>query len=767
MANTDGELNIKTKIDTEGVEKNLNDLKTKLTKATGTNVVKGVVGLGAAFAGVSMAVKGAAKAINETTKAYEIQKKAEVQLEAAAKNNPYLNSKSVSALKDYASQLQKIGTIGDEVLIPQMAQLAAAGRTQEEIQNIMSAALDVSASGMMSFDAAVQSLNASLSGNVGTLGRQVAELKGLTEEELKNGKAIEIVSQKFKGIAEETAKATGSSEQLANAWGDLKEEIGASFEKPLSSVRRFFTELISGWTDAASARRKYNEAKEKIDEGTASATDYQTAIDTEQEALELTQQEIAATLELLNDREKLNKKIAESRGYYSEATAKSYLTGLQKRYEEQVKSVEKLNKLLKEQEEQERKVAQEAQAAADAEARKAEAAARNKTAQNIIDENQAALDKQLKQMEIDARLKGEEVDKQAVLNALMSSYIDLVTTSPLVTENNQFSKKRLAELEAYAAGIEKTDEKYNDLINTIKEFLGESGGDKLSDTIQAEIDALKEEQKQLAENSDAWKKYAEKIGELENLKTKVVKEETKQRAAEVTSEINNYMGQFADIVGQITDLVGKTQSAANDKALTEISEQYTDGLISYEQYCDKKTEIARKQAQDEYKLNMWNWSASILQATANIAEGVSKAIAKGGAEGFISGALVSAAGAAQIASIIAAKPTPPKFANGGIVGGSSFSGDNITARVNSGEMILNKAQQAQLWKTANGGGSGGIALKVDITNNMGDSARVSTQATAGGLRVTIDRLVNASMKEGRYNDSLAEVENNKRGVRYL
>ena len=48
----------------------------------------------------------------------------------------------------------------------------------------------------------------------------------------------------------------------------------------------------------------------------------------------------------------------------------------------------------------------------------------------------------------------------------------------------------------------------------------------------------------------------------------------------------------------------------------------------------------------------------------------------------------------------------PKFADGGIVNGSSFSGDRVMARVNSGEMILNRSQQANLFGMINGGGSG-------------------------------------------------------------
>ena len=44
----------------------------------------------------------------------------------------------------------------------------------------------------------------------------------------------------------------------------------------------------------------------------------------------------------------------------------------------------------------------------------------------------------------------------------------------------------------------------------------------------------------------------------------------------------------------------------------------------------------------------------------------------------------------------------PGFAEGGIVPGSSFTGDKLVGRLNSGEMILNKFQQSNLWKAAQG-----------------------------------------------------------------
>lgn len=70
-------------------------------------------------------------------------------------------------------------------------------------------------------------------------------------------------------------------------------------------------------------------------------------------------------------------------------------------------------------------------------------------------------------------------------------------------------------------------------------------------------------------------------------------------------------------------------------------------------------------------------------------------------------AAVASLGAVVAAAISAAKkPATQRFANGGIVGGSSFTGDRVSAQVNSGEMILNKSQQANLFKMANGEGQG-------------------------------------------------------------
>jgi hypothetical protein len=79
---------------------------------------------------------------------------------------------------------------------------------------------------------------------------------------------------------------------------------------------------------------------------------------------------------------------------------------------------------------------------------------------------------------------------------------------------------------------------------------------------------------------------------------------------------------------------------------------------------------------------------------------------------------VAAAGAANVAAIVA---TAIKGYNyGGIVPGASTTGDRVPALVNSGEMILNRQQQTNLFNMANGAGgttSGTVAEALDRLTN--------------------------------------------------
>nr|AIF26686.1 hypothetical protein [uncultured bacterium fosmid pJB83B9] len=115
-----------------------------------------------------------------------------------------------------------------------------------------------------------------------------------------------------------------------------------------------------------------------------------------------------------------------------------------------------------------------------------------------------------------------------------------------------------------------------------------------------------------------------------------------------------------------------------------------------------------------------NYAANAVQSVSAVVQSIGVLVAsaqarkQAEAEAAIAGAASSVASVpivgwatalAAVGSMIAAFSSIPKFATGGIVPGSSFTGDNVLARVNSGEMILNRDQQALLSQRLNGGGA--------------------------------------------------------------
>lgn len=89
----------------------------------------------------------------------------------------------------------------------------------------------------------------------------------------------------------------------------------------------------------------------------------------------------------------------------------------------------------------------------------------------------------------------------------------------------------------------------------------------------------------------------------------------------------------------------------------------------------------------------------VMAAIGQLALSLATAMTDAAKQSWITWLAFGISGTAQLVSMVA---TISQFATGGIVGGNSKSGDRVLVRVNSGEMILNAAQQAQLFAIANG-----------------------------------------------------------------
>jgi hypothetical protein len=134
-------------------------------------------------------------------------------------------------------------------------------------------------------------------------------------------------------------------------------------------------------------------------------------------------------------------------------------------------------------------------------------------------------------------------------------------------------------------------------------------------------------------------------------------------------------------------------------------------------------ETAKNKAELEYKAAMADWNQQLVNAIISVASGIASVIPIVPLMAF-----AAAAGAAQIGIISANKPKL-QFDSGGIVPGNSFRGDNVLARVNSDEMILNKRQQKNMFnaidKNEIGGGEQTITIIVPVNLDGKEIARNS------------------------------------------
>ena len=828
MADDTIEIDVKTNVDEKGLNSGLEKITKKIEKFGNSSAMKSLANIGASLSGIGTVAKGIAagikvakETIDELSQAYTKQASAEVALTQAAKNNPYLLSTSVTNLKQYASQLQSISTYGDEELLPLMAQLASSGRTEEEIMKIMSASVDVAASGAMGLESAVKNLNKTYGGLSGELGETIPQIKALTTEELKEGKAVEILASQYAGMAGEVSKTTGTKQQLSNAIGDLKEEMGAPFEKAMSPIRAFFTELVSGWASAKKARREYEEATEANQtEETRTADTLQTEING-----------------ILKEIEEYNKQLEDFNGSVDEGV-RVMIEG----------KIDDLNILLKEREKQlEEAVKKEKQAAEEQKKieKQAEAKAQLEEEMQARDKLRAAYDETLRQKQEEIkqrRINGEEISEEAeameMYNTAFSAYIKMMS-DPAFKGNSGTYEHEVNAREDIAEWAEvmdkgKAKEAVNDFVTDWEDVASEISENAKSqyDTLLEQLDEqyqavismknLEKDEKlrideeyaqakekienarqkadkealleSIAEKNTAeenyWTTYKNKSNELKELdkqvnesttldakekeeqKTKIIEAEIQARKEvinSIASDIQNYTSQTVSMMSEACDLMLETieNEATAEQATLEL--KYRKGEISEEEYNEAITKSKQEAAKEQYKVQMVQWSASVLQATANIAQGVTQAIAQGGATGLITGALVAAAGGVQLASIIASKPIPPSFATGGFIGGmngASMGADNTYIHARTGELVANAVQQRNLWEAMNGKTGTYAGANIVINNSASNIVRAQPQLSRDKIEILIDARVNDSLKNGRYNSSLNMAQQGMSGNYY-
>ena len=206
--------------------------------------------------------------------------------------------------------------------------------------------------------------------------------------------------------------------------------------------------------------------------------------------------------------------------------------------------------------------------------------------------------------------------------------------------------------------------------------------------------------------------------ELASLDAKLQAELEAAGVADETTE-EKYDKQLADLEGNLSKAATIEEKAKIKADIKELKAEKVKAL-EREKIEDK---YAEKRKQLEYDIAMVKWKFQLASAISQAPIAVLNAYSSGWAAGPFAGPVLSSlyAGLAAVASglqIAAVTASKPSFQTGGIVPGNSIAGDNVSAMVNSGEMILNGAQQKRLFNVANGGGGGSNLQKVSISEEV-------------------------------------------------
>lgn len=832
MDMADGSVEFDTKIDGSGIDKGLKGISRKIMEFAKSPSLAKLGSMGTMISGakdafdlVTGAIGKAYGAVKELSDAANKQSDAEARLAVAAKNNPYLDDYAVSKLKSFAGELQGIGEIGDEELLPMMANLAASGRSYEEIQGIMSAALEASATGMVDMNSAVKALNQSYSGSVGELGNLLPSLKNLSEEELRSGKAIEAVKKAYGGMSEATANA---GVQLANSWGDLKEKLGGLLNKVITPLQKGLlvaadaanalwdklANIVSGGDGPQAttldgrlmkARDELSELKKALEEaksagyGDEQSKALETALDAQTDKIAAAERRRAEILGKARETFQCSAEEAEKYAavalkevdneiaQLSRANVVSALKEQKKARDDETESImrqidakEKEIAAL-EKEMAERRKAEDLRAKRDANDRKvadawaAYEAEINAKKAELVARNQAleAIGKE--------RMTDSEQNAE-MLATMQSAYVKFWQA---VGEMGRTRAERIrADMAEVARGIvgdaEKSTKQLEKIQADVQSYYKESAEETRA-ALEAELDFLRKlkdesgkfaviDGEKVAAGTEKFEELEKAIRGVEDALSAldeggdgIFSEQFLSKLEAAQTALSN----FTSAVSTFSQAACDAWEDEKNSRLASLEEENRKGLLSEEQYEEKKGEIMRKAADKQYKMQMAEWGMKIAQITLDTAVATMKAIASAPPPlGIVLAASCGTLGAAQLAAAIAAKPVPPSFSTGGIVGGSSYYGDNIAANLNSREMVMNMGQQKELWDFINGGSRGAGGANIVINNSASNIVTARPEITKDKIELLIDARVNEGLRSGRYGTSLGIAQSGMSGNFY-
>jgi len=276
-----------------------------------------------------------------------------------------------------------------------------------------------------------------------------------------------------------------------------------------------------------------------------------------------------------------------------------------------------------------------------------------------------------------------------------------------------------------------------DEINTLEELHADNRIGEIIELSAMRREANEEHKKEIQERKDK---------ELQAI------EETKQAYLDKVDSISEMGSMVLDTFGSITDTILNinqskmdTMTSNVEKESAAIDQMVNDGVLSAELGAQRKKQIEHNLSLELQDMKMREYRMNKASALADIAFGLSKAIAQSLVLPPVARganiALVSALAAAQGAAVIS-QPAP-KFDVGGMVGQSDGGPDVVNANLLRGEAVLDRATvdrlggESGVQQLQNGGGVGSQVVIIQPFKhidryNRARSKRMATRVGSGG-----------------------------------
>jgi hypothetical protein len=219
--------------------------------------------IGVVFAGA--AVRQIISVGRDLVKSAEEQQKAEMSVATALRAKGKYTKENFDAITQYASALQSAGVIGDEQILTVQGMLINYGLFGDELNTATGLVLDMVA-GSRALQGSVDLLGRAFKGQYGLLSRYGVSMEDVNKAGGGFAGVIKELTKLYPNLNKALAQTpTGKLRQMANAWGDMKEHLGAG-------VARGLTDLATGLSSSAKNMSALNTEMGALISGKIAAT---------------------------------------------------------------------------------------------------------------------------------------------------------------------------------------------------------------------------------------------------------------------------------------------------------------------------------------------------------------------------------------------------------------------------------------------------------------------------------------------------------------